>query len=160
MAHGASLCIRCRNHLARLLVVKIQKKKKRWVQNLQILTYCWWTKSCTSWYGSLSHCWHGFIPQVVYDFFHQQEHVPKGKHSFFQCFRWYCFGFLREFLNFVNWAMFLDNMSKPHLGYLGGRCFYQLTVMIWDKKLYNPTCKLVAIITHEPPRTEKGVMFY
>lgn len=89
-----------------------------------------------------------FYSPVVQDFFHQHEHLM----IFLR--------FLREFLNFVNWAMFLDNMSKPHLGYLGGRCFYQLTVMTWNKKLYNPTCKLVAIITHEPPRTEKGGMFY
>ena len=47
--------------------------------------YCWWKKSCTSWY-MLSHYSQGFIyiyiPQVVQDFFHQQYHsLHKKFHS-------------------------------------------------------------------------------
>ena len=42
------------------------------VAALSVLPYCWWTNSCTTWYGRYPVIYKVYISQVVQDLFHQQ----------------------------------------------------------------------------------------
>ena len=82
--------------------------------------YCWWKKSCTSWYVVYSIIYKVYVSQVVQDFFHQQYEsiiMDMETNQTFEDFKCLC---------------------VCVLFFLGWTCFFQIScVQIWETWLYE-----------------------